>query len=326
MYKPVLPRQELLETIIQPDVQVFPQFLNRPYFGFTENQLIFDPTGERLTISDGAQAQVSSALGVPSPYTAKSPAQLTAINLQFWASRLGFTMAPLVRGGEVVSFVRAEAVINVDMLRIVEAMEAVLGDDLEYHMPHADMDIVNFSISAPKMFEPTKRGDLFRAGLAFQYSPSDRSPMTITGFNYRLSCTNGAYAIEEIKQSRRHPADDIYGWTKDAAVEVWSYAAYQFNALAQAAATRISGPGVGSLVDEIFRDAKVGGEARQAVEDQLLSEGAENMFDLIQHITYVGTHVEPFNLDAREQMKLFSASGRIAEHTQICDGCHRLIK
>lgn len=325
MSQPVHSRDLLMETVVQPDVQVLPSFVGRPYFGVSEGNLVFDPQGERLVVSDEARAQVSSALGVPSPYTAKSPATLTALNLQYWASAQGFSMMPLVRSGEVVSFVRSEAVINVDMVRVVEAMEHVLGDGLEYHLAYADMDIVKLSITAPKMFEPAQVGDKFRAGLAFSYSPSDRSPMTITGFNYRLRCTNGAYAIEEIKQSRRHPADDVYTWVADASTEVWSVAAYQFNALAQAAATRISGPGAGRLVDEIFHDAHIGGEARQAVEDQLLSEGAETMFDLIQHVTYVATHVEPFNNDARGQIKLMQSAGKIAEHTQVCNSCHRLI-
>lgn len=323
-------KNELLRAIDLPDVSVIDTSEEAIFMDSSDgsNVVVYTDGHVDLSLSPLALAGISSSLGIPSPYIVKLPSELAAVNLNYWYSNLGKKFRVIVDNErqQALAFMRENAPDIIDIHRAFECIESVIGDpdSLDYLFPHSSLELVSFSIAGPETVAPVP-GDIFRAGITFRYSPVDEEPMTIQGFNHRLVCSNGMYAVENMQMSRRHPADDAYEWIRANAAAIWENRQQQFEALAHAREVALPELNAGELIDHIYRNFTIPRAAREAVSDRILHEGAGNLYDLINHITYVASNNEELASDFELQSRLFSQAGEIASHAQLCPTCNRLL-
>lgn len=277
-----------------------------------------------------ALTALASQLGIPSNYIKKCPPLLQLAQLNYWNRTIGPDQLRLLTDGSetpsIQAFTRPDAGEVLDIERAISCVEDELGrlTDLDYTMVSADIDLVRFSVVGPKQGQP-KRGDIFRAGVAFEYSPSDKRAMTIRGMNYRLVCTNGAYSVETVKSSRRHTPADPYQWIQENTAIVWQAADSQFERLRVLAETRLPTHDRGELVDHVFNELRIPLVAREYITDRMLTEGADTMYDFFNHITYVASHSIVAEEDPRLQVRLMSTAAQLTDHPAICETCMRLL-
>lgn len=297
--------------------------------GREDGRLITVVGGEVAYVSDAAAAQVASRLKIPSVYIEKCPPTIQAVNLNYWSDaepvEVRALMDMTIEAPTVVGFVRAGAVDLLDMEQVVATIEDVLGPmpTLEYVRATGSLEHVSLSIVGPKEAQP-KRGDIFRAGLSVDYSPIDRFGLKVSGFNYRLVCTNGAYAIEEAAvASRRHAPDNLYEWLREAATEVWEKADAQFERLSRAAEAALPAGHLGDVLADLYGEFSVPLAARERIQDYIMREGVETMYDVYNAITWVATHTPEIQDDPGLQYRLMTSAGNAASHSDLCGTCHR---
>ena len=192
---------------------------------------------------------------------------MAVTNLNYWFSTLDKSFKTVVNydDQQVLAFTRANAAEMIDIDAALECIEDAIGPitTLDYWHPHASLDTVSFSVIGAQTAEPIP-GDTFRSGLTFSYSPVDKAPMTIQGFNHRLVCSNGMYAVDRTQMSRRHPADNVYEWIQANAAEVWANSFRQYDMLQHAHEVALPALNTGELIDHIYQNFAIPQAARRS--------------------------------------------------------------
>lgn len=318
--------------------------LHTPEFNLAEGQFVvrdgaeaeevfYQPAGgEEIRLSAEAFRQTAQTALVPGTLVDKTPPSVILPIVRYHAG--GLTEERQRRkwvyrevGGQPVAqaLVKANAP-SVDALGILSAIESVFDPQhgqLNYDLVQVtDMTIQASVIGA--LQTPLARGDLHSAGLTFYISLDGSTPHSLQAYVRRMVCTNGMispYVIE--KASRAHPPANLVDWFREQA-QILMPRVDEVYGFINASDTEPLHGELQDIVGNVFNDLAVPTVAREPIMDELLRTGIQSTYDIIQAVTYVGTHNEGVALAGRAT-HLLNIGGDLAHNPRHCPTCnHRL--
>lgn len=171
--------------------------------------------------------------------------------------------------------------------------------------------------------ETVARGDLVQAGAIVEFSPLGISLPSVQSFVLQLACTNGNESCDVLRQYGYGEGDDIWQFfrksVKDAIKSVVKIAARW----RQMMDDHIPPEERAMVLEAMIKEAKLPTVIAEAVRARALAQPPENAYDVMNLITYAGSHdgLEPVRaIRARRAAAKFASE---SEHAKICPACRR---
>jgi len=282
-------------------------------------------------MTSDAYLRVSQMLGVPEAYVRRSPHEVILPGLNYWLEnnhRGRNTFMTFASDNGVIQFFgkgENEPVLNDTILT---AIGNRIGDDLAvHHISHNYFD-TRYSITSPRFEEAVKVGDPIRIGINIQNSYANLTPLTVSAYVHRLSCTNGAVSTDTVMKLTHRGGggpDDYEAWSRDAVNFVFDHANREFDRLKTMNQIKVSDH-ISSMLQGIYTEYKVPVRAQKEITDYVIDNQVETLFDLYNAVTYIASNSDTFSDDPKMVDHLMKIGGRIACHPEICFSCFRVMQ
>ena len=252
----------------------------------------------------------------------------TAANVLTELYRRGGEACALVSNGDILSFAPKGRYRQVPITGVVEAIQEALPSGVDFHRVHLFPNFdISLEVTGPDEV-PVRQDDLIRAGVKVTFSPIGFTDPVVQTYVLRLACTNGATSTTVIEDYSlgidSDPSNEnVYDWlieTSKQAYEGLPVVAAQWQALSE---DRIRPSDRALLIGGLAREAKVRGDAADALWAKATEEPPETAYDVLNLMTWLSSHVvnDPI-LVARIQR---ASANFVAEntHSKFCPTCQR---
>lgn len=284
--------------------------------------------GEDYALTDGAFRQMAEEMAIPVPYARRIPDELLSYTMNYFLkSNKNNHLSALVEDGYLRSFMKVNTpyVSNYDMF---EAVKEAAGE--EYQLKYAKMSDskVSFSILPEKFLESIDGSNLY-GGIKIVYSDAWDVHPSIDSYIWRELCANGM--INEIEKKKFRVTgsshDDVIRQIRDfsrIAIEKIPDLFENFNSLL----TEVVGDYVKTvrmivleykLPNKVFNRLMFWASSPDFLET--ITDGKiKNMHDVVNLITYVGSHDSELTDDIRQ--RLLEIGGNLTiNHHERCGTC-----
>jgi hypothetical protein len=276
-------------------------------------------------LTKDAILDATSAVGLTTSYAARCPAELVAMNLDYWYRHGERELKLLARGGDGLGFAKGSVV----PFSNLGLMDAALGAierrygagpvHVDYKLAHS-LRLTRLRLIVPESQRAVREGDLWSAGIQIQNSLIGDEPTVLNGYLFRFWCTNGAISVAASSgnYSRRGGGEDVYEWARRAVDEILGGLESEFTSLE--ALTRIPVDGdveaaIGELGLRLPR-----GFSRQ-IGEAFRRSSARTMYDLMNAITQAANAPE---VGEQARQALMTVGGRLPRAVaERCPQCHR---
>jgi len=203
-------------------------------------------------------------------------------------------------------------------LSLFQKMEAALGTVTEVEDAKINFFDSTFTIIGDQAVEP-KQGDIVKGGIRAYNSVVGRYEPTLSLINYRLVCSNGMVAPDHTSQIGFKVRETTT--VEDVVRALWGDVGVFLNQFKDTVNVTLNGHLDDEVLASLFDQYGIPVRARKHVMDLIAEHGAVTLYDLLNHITYVGTHHVH---SGGSTHRLQEVAGRIAQsRVDVCSGCHR---
>lgn len=294
--------------------------------------------GVEYQLSKDAVLEATGVVGMGKAYVARAPGFLTQDALNYWyRGGIDRELRLMVVGenqlGAALTRGTVQPFSNLDLLeRSLGAVEARFpglpiyldGTKFVHSLRKTFLQLVIPGLGH-EMVDTGDAGDLWWGGLQVGNSQTAEIQTQISGFLYRVLCTNGMIDVGATSDSwsRRSGGqneEDVYAWAAEAVDSVLGGLEHSFDAVQSLATMPLEGE-VGTAARDVFEQHRVPMRARERIINQLVEEDNLTMYGLMNAITAAA------NGDVRpeEAQLLMSTGGQLVHHAVRCDSCHRIL-
>lgn len=239
----------------------------------------------------------------------------------------------LTNNGRATGFVspkRKVALAPERVLRSIEIAIPTTDAPVEYHraliVPHnhtIELDIIG------EQQKPVVQGDMVKAGALVRFSPIGTIDPEIQSFVVRLACTNGAESTEYLSHysggggNGNSKDDNPWKWFKKSMRDAYNALDRIIENWRGLKSELVSPEERAAVLARLLQEAKLSQEARSAVHAKAHTEPPQDMYDMMNLITWASTHVlqRPSEIvRARRTAAEFAAA---STHARICPSCGR---
>lgn len=310
--------------------------------GSTHSEFSADAGGNMLfTINNGSSheyqlsrdafVKASRMCGIPESYVKKFPDEgLPLLNehLNYWFRTRDDDMKMLLRGDTVVSFLKptTDYYSRTHLLELAEShLDDGSGEPLLYDHVHNTLDKgTHYSIVSQKGTF-MKPGDLVRGGIQVQDHVLGDLPLVVSGYVWRQVCGNGMISQELVaKWSRRSDSSNLDDWFTEAVDACNEAIEGEFQRARELQELPVEKHGA-EIIKAIFSEYKISPAMREAITDNVVNEGAENLYDVWNAITSAANNAD-FADNPAMVRTLQSVAGSVAAHPQYCPQCFSLVR
>jgi len=282
-------------------------------------------------LSRDAFIKASRLCGIPETYVDKFPVEdigLLSAHLNYWfGHRTDVDLKMLLRGDTVVSFMNSMTDYY-SRTHLFEMAENILdrhdGEPLLYDHVHNSLDKgLHYSIVSQKRAF-MKPGDLVQGGIQVQDHVLGELPMVITGYVWRQVCGNGMMSKDILsKYSRKSDVANLDSWFTEAVTACNESIDAEFARMMHLQEVPVEHHGA-DILSSIFSEFKISPAMREAITNNVVNEGAENMYDVLNAITSAAND-EEFEESPKMIRTLQSVAGAIAAEPEHCPRCFALV-
>ena len=286
-------------------------------------------------LTDEAYIKILRMIGVAESLQSKFPPKVLLPLLNYYfEEHVGDMKCLLTRDREVAGFTKS-GVQYVPNIKLLEAVEFALnrkfsnGVPLIYHHVHNDLHMTQFAVVSPRAEHivegrGVREGDAVNFGIQLQNSILGELPVVVSGYVYRLVCTNGMISSDSVfKFSRRIRSQTVPSWVEDACLQAADKAELEFTRLNTLADIKLD-EHAGSVVRGLFREFQLSREQRDAITEQLVNEGSDTLYDVYNAITAVAND-ERVATTPMHIRQLQQAAGILSQHHEFCPSCYRTL-
>lgn len=284
--------------------------------------------GNDYALTDGAFRQIAEEMAIPVPYARRIPDDLLAYTVNYFLKGSSSNhLAALVEGDRLRSFMRVNTpyVSNTEMF---DAVKDTIGDDFDIKYAKMSDTRTSFSILPADYRESIDGSNLF-GGIKIVYSDSWNVHPTIDSYIWRELCANGM--INEIEKKKFRVTgsshDDVIRQIRDfsrTAIDKIPELFDNFNSLlTEQVADYVKT--IRMIVLEYKLPNKVLNRLMfWAVSPDFLAtisgEKIKNMHDIVNLITYVGSHDSELTDDIRRRLLEIGGNLTLSHHDR-CGAC-----
>jgi hypothetical protein len=282
-------------------------------------------------LSRDAFIKASRLCGIPETYVSKFPdtdLSLLSDHLNYWFSHRDDDMKMLLKGDTVVSFLKPTTDYY-SRTHLFEMAERILntggGAPLLYDHVHNSLDKgLHYAIISQKQafMQP---GDLVRGGIQVQDHILGELPMVVTGYVWRQVCGNGMLSKEILsKYSRKSDISNLDEWFTEAVTACNETIEEEFARTRHLQDVPIERHGA-DILHSVFSEFKVSPAMRGAITDNVVNEGADTLYDIVNAITAAANN-EEFSENPQMIRTLQSVAGHVAAEPEYCPRCFSLVR
>lgn len=293
--------------------------------------------GVEYQLTKDAVLEATGACGMGKAYVGRAPGFLTTDALNYWYrggmdKGLRLMVVGAEQRGAAITRETVQPFSNVDLLdRAVQRIQHAHPGMPIY------LDATKMAHSLRKTFlqlvvpdlgreiASGEQGDLWWGGIQVSNSQTAEIQTAISGFLYRLLCTNGmidvgANADAWSRRSGGQEPEDVYLWAQEAVDAVLGGLEHSFASVQALTDIPLEGE-VGATARDVFDQYRVPVRARERIINELVEANQLTMYGLVNAITAAA------NGDVRpeEQQLLMSVGGDVVHHTDRCESCRRIL-
>lgn len=282
-------------------------------------------------LSRDAFVKASRICGIPETYVDKFPEDdLRFLNdhLNYWFSHREDELKMLLRGDTVVSFLKGSTDYY-SRTHLFELAENILdrhdGEPLLYDKVHNSMDRgMHYSIVSQK-HAYMKPGDLVQGGIQVQDHVLGELPLVVTGYVWRQVCGNGLLSKDILsKYSRKSDVANLDEWWTEAVTACNETIDAEFARMMHLQEIPVEHHGA-DILHSIFSEYKVSPAMREVITNNVVNEGAETLYDVLNAITMAANSVE-FADNPQMIRTLQAVAGHVAAEPEYCPRCYSLVR
>lgn len=254
------------------------------------------------------------------------PETMGRVATELLASKEHYTV--LTKAGEAVAFghPRKTPVATERLLNVIE--HTIPAGSVDYHralvIPARQSAVLQVAGAEER---PVVRGDLVRAGVQVEYSPVGTVMPSVQSFVVRLACTNGATAMNVLREYHAGRGGDgdgnIWQWFRKSMREAYRALGAIIDRWQELRNEQVPPEQRAAVLAALLKEAAITGPAAEAVRARAVAETPGTMYDMLNLITWATTHVltEP-----RQVIRAQHAAATLASsdgHRRVCPRCGR---
>lgn len=265
-------------------------------------------------------------LNLPSSLPNKLSEQpdLLVHNLQTLSSLKNMQGKMLLRNGEVLSVVAPNALIlpHEQVVNNIERRIKEVRFDKVFEDPPGVFNIHAFTGNGQQL--DAGQGDYFKTGVKVVNSGLGLVQPSVSGYAVRLKCLNGAIAVDDLwRAPAKLSNEDGADWLDDSIRNARKVGKKFFAKIKSLKDIEIHSEHMDAFLESIYGDLGIPESVRDFISRRVFKEGADNMYDVFNHITYVASNYVALQEHPRFVNRLLTAGGALTNHAEVCPTCYR---
>ena len=309
------------------------KYSKSPTLDLSAKKNSIDYDGEQFILKNGKKTKRISMTGInnlvkvlnlPSslPNKLVSDPDLMKYILNERSKKANMLFRTLDKSDSVVSFINNEEdiITNSELIESVgNAIKAPMFDKV-----HINNDnISSFTIVSTKGKDLRVGNDKFYNGVRVENNPLRSASTKIESYLERLICLNGQIAPAVYWSAPKHIKGEVEGWVQESVEKAMDVGRGMFKSIEKLADNKIDA-NLMDFLETMYDQLKVPENVRDLITRRIVKEGAENMYDIFNHITYVASNYKAIREDDALSARLMRIGGHFAQHIQdICNSCNR---
>jgi hypothetical protein len=301
----------------------------------------FGKKGDRLVLADSAWDYAFKVAGIRQAGLERFRRELVVPLIDEAFHQTESELKAVVKDDAIVAFTQAKAE-AMDPNKLLRLMEKGVGgrDKIKGYQVYVDWTRTYLTlVGSDEMKMGVARNDagkkvkdLYLYGASASASllgldlPSKNYPLDISGWSHRLICTNGLISAQNVMNFTRKDAkdQDRDEWIVDRTGQVYAAGATDFDRLKALRDIPLSNHTAETL-DSIFGEFGIPTKVRSLIASRHMNEPAQNMLELLNHMTYVASNYAAVVDDPLLQRRMQQAAGSVIQHHSLCNSCFQLL-
>lgn len=285
-----------------------------------------------LQLTKAALLELTSAVGLPKTYVAKTPPRLVAPHLDYWYESPDRQSRLLMVDG-VAQGVTKATFRSLSSARLVERSIDVICKRYGIQ-PHdvlvdksksrSTLQSMSTLLIIPEASRSMRPNDDWSGGVQLTNSLTGEHATKARSYLFRWWCTNGATTSGKASATfdRRDRDVDAYDWIGRAVDQALGHLESEFDRVEAMTTEPIEGE-VRVAIDNLAERYKLSNPVREAIRNQMMETPDVTMYGLMQAVTYAAAHSRGIPTNVRE--RLMDIGGDFVYGAGRCDSCHSVL-
>ena len=251
--------------------------------------------------------------------------ELMTYNVNYMMDHNSVDIRAMCRGKSIVGFMNPAHTI-IPNSQVLDVIERTMGKDAiidHYSIENNGLlDLCVRNEEKADKFMITK-DDYVQSGIHVVNSPFGYEQTSIEGYLLRLACTNGNIDNESIFKAPRQVGDDSESWLRTNIRDAIRSAGGLFKGIKKLRNKEI-GSDIAGFMANLFEELNIDESIQNKILKRVSREGADSLYDVFNHMTYIASHDSEIRDDPVIRNKLMRTSSHYVNHIQdICGSCNR---
>ena len=293
----------------------------------TPDMVTFRPGRGARTIEMAEEGVKGMATFLGLPWTLASqlhPATWSRVATELLGAKERYAL--VVKDDKVTGLAKAHQHHTLATERVLRTIEAAVPN-IDYHrVVVTGSSTVSLEVVGERR-QAVARGDLIRAGANIVFSPLGEVQPSVQSYVLRLICTNGM-TDNAILRNFTHggrgggEGDEVWQWFRNSIREAYGALEHVIARYQELRDERIRPEDRAGMIEAMLREARITGEAADAVRARAMEYPPANRYQLMNLISHAVSHDLVEGRDIRWGQ--LAVANHVAErdHARICPVCH----
>ena len=263
------------------------------------------------------------------------PLMLEPLNWGF-QNRAGDKVKAFVQNEHLVAFVKPNLELVSTQKLVNKIFDGVGGDAVCERLDH-NLQYTNCSILVPMksrewIDERLQKGgherlnDVVVGGISFQNSLMGESTMEVTGYVYRLVCSNGLISAEaKYKWSRKTETVELDNWFEERVRACFEALDHEFDKIENLRGMEITEGHRAQVLTNVFQEYELSDKMRHNVLAKMADEPPRHMWDVVNAITNIAND-EEYQENPHTIRRIQTIGGDITSKLHVCETCYSVTR
>ncbi len=292
-----------------------------------DGEMVLTHKGKTHKMSELAKQSLIVSAGLPKGLSKalQSYPDLLVHNVAYMAKKRNLALRVYTRGRNVLAITDPN-LMTIPNERIIETIDKRVDDvafDQVYETPKGVFNFHAFTqgdVENPMQIVP---GDIFKYGVRVSNSPYGIRRPAVSGYLVRGICLNGAVSVDDVWTA---PYKDDPEWLDASIRSARKVSRGFFKKIKALSDITIDPDHIDEMLESIYGNLQVPQGVREFVSGRVIKEGATTMYDIFNHMTYVGSHYRAVQDHPSFIIRLMQAGGALTNHASSCGSCYQILR
>ena len=290
-------------------------------------QLISDKKEKR--IGAGGIKHLVNVLDLPAalPKKLSSDPELMLHVINERSTKNSGNIRVLSKGNSALSFIDGDQTL-ISSDEIIDNVGKVLKGPMFDKVTIGQDGNITYNIVATKN-KPfvAKKGDNFVGGVRISNNPLQCASTKIESLLERLVCLNGIIAPRAVWSSPKTIEGDTDEWVQENVTHAYNNSKNMFQSILKLVNKKdklMIDSNLMDFLENVYDQLKIPETVCDLITRRIVKKGADSMYDIFNHITYVASNYKSVRENDRLSAKLMEIGGEFAQNIEdLCNTCNR---